>query len=959
MDISKLGQAALFYASKGWNVIPLTENSKFPPKIKEWQHEATIDVDIITQWWSKWPNANIGIATGEKSGIFVLDVDGPLHGTNESKGIDGHNSLEDLLNDHGGAIPDTVEAITPSGGRHIVFKYPTGLVIPNSSNSLGDGLDVKSTNGYIVAAPSVVPAGEYIWDCGLHPEDIPAVECPAWLLSAITTEKPINTDNRPHSFERRITDGPAVHMLRNCQFMQHVQLNAGKLSYGEWLAALTNIVRATDGIEAAHAISALDSTRYEFKICNEKINECLNEIKNPQNCEYIRTNLGFKGCQGGCGIAAPCGWSLGTVPQAKAKIKNIITPTPENVNNPEILGALAILQKKEPLVFDEFMGRYSGTKKSLTDTLKQQKIEAAGFAVIDGGQAEGTVNNPNTERWLSQTVPDVPVDLLLPDNPTNYSLWVFNYNGINIRQTVISANGDKTEKNKNACTTPAIISEEIFNIDTKQLKTKIIFKHMIMGWKSIVVTNSILSNSRSLVSLSDAGLGVTSNNANELVDWFSYLRLKNKNIPTKQGVSKMGWRNNETEFVLPGLETKYVIDIGDDAAEYSISGLGQAGDFGQWINTMQQLRTRNKARFILAASFAAPLLKITGQRSFLIHNWDNSQGGKSATLFAALSVWGKPEEISKTFSDSKTSTERAASMFTDLPFGINEYELLNDRQKAEIDSTIYMISEGKGKGRATKDGVQKTVSWRTIAIMTGESKITRSNSRGGIFTRLIEIKGGPLVDDDIFASNLYPFTAKNYGHAGKLFIERLLQTDYDWIRETYNKTRMTLRDKYPNKINTHMDALACIGLADYLVSMWIWGIDEQRAASESIVMLEGIIKGLTTKIEADESERAWEWLPDWIATNENRFMKASDYNKKNVNSWLGYNDSDSICIIKTEMEKALTAEGFNSGKVLNAWADAGKFQCTIEGSGRRKIGVRYSSNIGEIKRPYIIKINNE
>lgn|GEM_PF-3157893 len=278
MEISKLGQAALYYAGMGLHVIPVTENSKLPPKIKEWQHEATIDVSIISQWWSKWPKANIGIATGENSEIFVLDVDGHQHGTNEEKGIDGHESLRELLDDHGGAIPDTVEAITPSGGRHIIFKYPAGVTIANSSNNLGDGLDVKSTNGYIVAAPSVVPLGEYVWDCSLHPEDIPVVECPAWLLSAITTEKPINTNNRPHSFERRPTDGPALYMLTNCQFMQHVQLNVKTLGYNEWLAALTNIIRATDGIEVAHAISAIDTARYNYKETDKKIDECLGRV---------------------------------------------------------------------------------------------------------------------------------------------------------------------------------------------------------------------------------------------------------------------------------------------------------------------------------------------------------------------------------------------------------------------------------------------------------------------------------------------------------------------------------------------------------------------------------------------------------------------------------------------------------------------------------------------------------
>jgi putative DNA primase/helicase len=955
--ISKIGQAALYYAGMGWHVIPLAENSKFPPKIKEWQHEATIDATIITQWWSQWPNANIGIATGEKSGIFVLDVDGPKHGTNEAKGIDGNESLKELLDDHGGSIPDTVEAITPTGGRHILFKYPDGVIIPNSSNSLGDGLDVKSTNGYMVAAPSIVPAGEYVWECSSRPDEVLAAECPEWLLFTITTEKPINTADRPHSFERRPTDGPAEYMLHNCAFMQHVQLNAKTLSYGEWLAALTNIVRATDGIEAAHAVSALDTARYNPKDCDKKIDECLGQMQ-PQNCEYIRTNLGFQGCPSGCNIKAPCGWSLGSVAQAKAKIRTIITPTPENVNNSEILGALALLQKKEPLVFDDFLQRYNGNKASLKRELSKSKIESAGFSVIDGGQAEGATTNPKTECWLSQTVPDVPVDLMLPCNSSNYSTWAFSNDGIRMKR-IVNMQGQEIEKLDDVSYTPVIISERIYNIDNKQEKAKITFKTEFGDWRNVVTQKSNIFNTKNIVSLSNSGLNVTSETAKNLVKWLSTLEAKNaKIIPVKQGVSKMGWRNNETEFILPGIENKYTIDIGDSAAESTVSGLGQAGDYMTWLRVMFEVRKRNKARFILAASFAVPLLKIVGQRPFLIYNWDTTRGGKTATLHAGLSIWGKPEDTSKTFSDSKTNMERTASLYTDLPMGINEYELLSEKQKEEAQSLVYQIAEGKGRGRATREGLQETVQWRTIAIMNGESQFTKYNSRGGVFTRLIEIKGGPLADDDIFASSLYSLTARNYGHAGKTFIERLLSTDHEKLREIYNKTRKKLREKYPAKIESQLDAMSCIALADYLASMWIFSISEDVAAIESINMVEEIIKEITNKTEADESERAWDWLPDWLAANESRFMKVSDHKNKTVNSWLGYMDEEYISVIKSELDKALKVEGFNSSKVFTAWADAGRFPCTInKTSGKRQYGIK-SKSINSTQ-PWLICIKKD
>lgn len=951
MELSKLGQAALWYAGMGWHVIPLAENSKFPPKINEWQNKATIDGNIIREWWSKWPNANVGIATGENSGIFVLDVDGPAHGNNEEKGIDGHESLRDLLSDHGGTIPDTVEAITPSGGRHILFTYPVGVTIPNSSNNLGDGLDVKSTNGYIVTAPSVVPMGEYIWECGFRPDDISVVECPAWLLSAITTEKPINTVNRPHSFERRPTDGPAVHMLNNCAFMQHVQLNAKTLSYGEWLAAITNIVRATDGIEAAHTISAIDTARYNAKDCDKKIDECLGAMQ-PQNCDYIRNNLGFQGCPGGCDIKAPCGWSLGAVPQAKAKIKNIITPTPDNVNNPEILGALALLQKKEPLVFDDFLQRYNGNKASLKKELSKNKIESAGFAVIDGGQAENnSAGSPPVERWLSQTVPDVPIDLILPGNPSNYASWAFKHDGVSAMK--VNEQGNVTY-NK-ATYAPIIISERISNIDTIQEKASLSFKTHRGKWRSIILPKSTIFDAKKIMCLADSGLVVTSDTAKILTKWLSELEAANAQIiPDRVGVSKFGWRNNDTEFICPGMSNNYVLDTDDIAPQSVIDGYSVGGDHSVWLQAMNELRKNPKARFILAASFAAPLLKITGQRIFGIHNWGDSRDGKSAAQYAALSVWGKPDVIKILASSSETGIERMSALCSDLPLCISELETLDEYRRAEFENkTIYMITEGRGKQRGTVKGLQQSSSWRTIMITNAESPIVKDNSKGGIITRIIEINGGPFVNNQDFASYLYGVMERNYGHAGRIFLSNILTANHAQIKDIYSKLRFTLKKKYPEKIDSHIDAISHTAVADQLSSMFVFGEDKDTASRGALQTAEYIIeKHLTCNEDADESERAWQWMLGWIAANNGRFSMSA----RSAMPILGYIDGGYINILKTEITKAMKEQGFSPDKIFRKWADAVRIPITKMGE-KRTFAVR-GKNINGVK-PWVIKIKEE
>lgn len=150
-----LGAAAIYYASLGWAVFPLVPCDKVPLIGKKaggnGLHDATTDPAQITTWWSETPDANVGLVTGDKSGIVVVDVDGE----------NGEAALA-----HYGEIPTTVESRTGKG-RHLLFR---GANVRNSAGKLGPQLDVRGEGGYIVAPPSIHPNGsQYQWARGRHP----------------------------------------------------------------------------------------------------------------------------------------------------------------------------------------------------------------------------------------------------------------------------------------------------------------------------------------------------------------------------------------------------------------------------------------------------------------------------------------------------------------------------------------------------------------------------------------------------------------------------------------------------------------------------------------------------------------------------------------------------------------------------------------------------------------------
>lgn len=151
--------AALRYAQRGWCVFPIwgvMPDGKCAcgkdecgdigkhPRVKNGVKEATRDASVISDWFHEnAPISNVAIATGEISGITVLDID-------IGAGKQGDETWRALNAEHG--EPQTLTAVTGSGGAHVFFAYSSAL--NTSSNTLGPGVDCRNDGGYVIAAPS-------------------------------------------------------------------------------------------------------------------------------------------------------------------------------------------------------------------------------------------------------------------------------------------------------------------------------------------------------------------------------------------------------------------------------------------------------------------------------------------------------------------------------------------------------------------------------------------------------------------------------------------------------------------------------------------------------------------------------------------------------------------------------------------------------------------------------------
>jgi len=177
------------YIKAGWAVLPLhsiangqctcgKKDCKAPgkhprmvlPYFEKGVLDATTDLEAFAEAVDLFPHSNLGIRP--PADVMVLDID-PRNG--------GDEELDELQGRHG-RLPDTAEQISGSGGRHILLKVPNGA---RPKGKPGNGIDIKTSTGFIVAEPSMHASGRrYGWEASSSLlEGVRIARAPDWLLS--------------------------------------------------------------------------------------------------------------------------------------------------------------------------------------------------------------------------------------------------------------------------------------------------------------------------------------------------------------------------------------------------------------------------------------------------------------------------------------------------------------------------------------------------------------------------------------------------------------------------------------------------------------------------------------------------------------------------------------------------------------------------------------------------------
>ena len=494
----------------------------------------------------------------------------------------------------------------------------------------------------------------------------------------------------------------------------------------------------------------------------------------------------------------------------------------------------------------------SKTKVQLTRRAKQLGVKSDFEEIMKGyNQADREMKRQEQENRTVCTV-DNYTNFTGPHDRMYCGAWIADDRG------VFAQNSGRVDEV--ACYHPILPVERLRNLETGEEQIKLAYKRNNQ-WQDIVVPKTMITSANKIVALSGRGISVTSENAKLLVKYLADVENGNDDyIDVQYSTSKLGWINDQ---FIP-YDTDIIFD-GDNRFKQAFESVSEHGSFDVWLRHVRELRAsgRMEVKFLLAASFSSVLVQVLGGLPFFVDLWGETEGGKTVSLMVAASVWANPDE-SRYIGDFKTTDvalEAKADMLNHLPMFLDDTSKTSARIRDNFEGIVYDLCSGKGKSRSNKElGINRENRWRNVMICNGERPLSSYVNQGGAINRILEVECGEKIYQD--PQKTAETVKKNYGHAGKEFVEIIKELGEDEIRSLQKEFQKQLLDT--DKMQKQSISLSIVLTADKIATDYIFKDGQYISVEEAK-------KVLIDRNELSDNERCYHFIQDKVAMNGHRF----------------------------------------------------------------------------------------
>jgi hypothetical protein len=516
-------------------------------------------------------------------------------------------------------------------------------------------------------------------------------------------------------------------------------------------------------------------------------------------------------------------------------------------------------------------------------------------------------------------------------------------------------------------------------IDTDERLVRLSYQAAVSGnYEHRWVDLAQVVDRRALVKLSAYGLPIDCENATEFILFLRKCEAANHTtlqrtmvahrtgpheVVQPDGSKVWGWLLGAT-WIGPG-NVQYDPRAGDPLVDH----LATHGDLDTWRDEWIKLRQRGYVeRFVMGASFAAPLMRWVGRRTFFLHLWGISGFGKTAVAKFGLSVWGRPDKLMHSLNGTSNSTTEIFRSFTDLLVLYDEQQALKGDPVAARKSLIYDVCLEQGRERAKRDGGNQkpTPPWHTVACTTGEEALVTHTDRGGEANRVVQIRvGGNVIPSEAQkekwsaeAEALHNFGLEHHGFAGPVFLTMLvgLVNSPDGeakLRARFEQFR-TLISARCTRRSDHIGHCALVALGQYLAEVSLLHLPANEAELQAVEDAVRVIEGLPHEYGMDIATRALDFLRDHRLQKRDAYLsyRDPDWKKKadQQRSLVGFELPEGTAYLRNAINTVLREANLAPERI---WEDFSQRGWLVPGDGKHLAPKR---TIGSVpQRVFIIR----